>query len=74
MTTDRSLGKGLARFTVSHGQLLLTVHPEDVYYCDDCPDVHVRVLPNGTAQNVRNVGHALAHLAGHLTEGVELGE
>jgi hypothetical protein len=62
----RDIDDGDLNFAMSDGHLILTVAPEHLVVCSDCPHLHVMVLESASAANLRMLAAAIAHLAEHV--------
>ena len=64
----RVLESGEIRFDVTEDGLILSVQPDRILVCPDCPDIHVIVLPSeyGTREDVVKLSAGISHLAGHM--------
>lgn len=61
---------GMRVHIAADGSLVLTVRPEAVDVCPQCPDFHITLSAHGTAANLRILAAGLCHLADHLEPAV----
>jgi len=50
------------------GSLLLTVEPNDLQVCPECPNLHVRLLNEATPENLRRFADTVSDFADELEE------
>ncbi len=48
------------------GTLQLTVDPDAICVCQECPHLHIRVFANATSANLRHFADAICQLADQL--------
>jgi hypothetical protein len=58
---------GSTRFDVDDdGALILTIAADDLRVCPRCPNLHIRLIGAGTADQIRALAAGLLHLADHV--------